>query len=201
VGLDIDSLKGCPRLIDRQFRLNGLNKLTHLDDFPEKVKDVTISNCPNLETLGNKLPNSISGSFELFKNLKISDLSGIPLSIGENLYLTSMEGVTSFNKKSIKVGKSVVLGLGITDFSGIDEFIAEIGGPGLLTIYSRRPVSNILGIFNIKGIKTLTLSVDGGHNPHPAEKIINKYLHLGQNGMFKCQDELIDHGFEQLANM
>ena len=138
-----------------------------------------------------KQPEHIDGHFSC-SDKKITSLEGAPSSVGFYFNcsynnLASLEGAPSsiggnlscFNNK-------------LTSLHNIHKQIKHIGG--IATFNDNPIISHVLGLLLIDGLKEVFLDNKKVH------VIINKHLN-GDRDVFACQEELIENGFEDFAQL
>jgi hypothetical protein len=130
---------------------------------------------------GSKL--KVSGRFNC-SNKQLTSLTGAPKEVSGDFYcrlntLTSLTGAPASVGRDFSCSKNA-----LTSRQGIKKIITKING----TFYCREnPLkSHILGLLKIKGCKKV-------------EKILNKYLPEGD--LLDCQEELIDAGLDDYAQL
>ena len=102
---------------------------------------------------------------------KFSSLDGVPSEIGDNLYF-------EYNN--------------LTTLHNIHKYIKKIGN---VADFRWNPItSHVLGLLLIDGLKECFL------DNTKVEVIINKHL-KGERDVFACQEELIENGFEDFAQL
>ncbi len=138
-----------------------------------------------------KQPEHVNGSFFCSYN-KLTSLKGGPSSVGGNFNchgnkLTSLEGAPSsvggnlscFNNK-------------LTSLHNIHKQIKHIGG---FATFNDNPItSHVLGLLLIDGLQKVFL------DNMKVRVIINKHL-KGDRDIFACQEELIEAGYEEYAQL
>ena len=129
-------------------------------------------NCP-----GNRLvnlkggPDRVARDFNCMSN-KLTSLEGAPSYVGHDFYALD-------NKlKSLK---------------DIHKHISELHGD--FHGYSNPLKSNVLGLLLIKGLKRVLL------DNMQVQNILNKHLGKGRVGMLQAQEELIEAGLEEFAQL
>ena len=91
----------------------------------------------------------------------------------------------------------------ITSLHDIDKHIKQINadgqGKGLFDVSMCEIKSNVLGVFKIKGVKSVYFDHWTEDKLKKVTEIINKHLKTGD--IFDCQEELIDAGLEEYAKL
>lgn len=210
-GLDLDSLEGSPKIVNGDFVCYH-NKLVTLEHGPKDVTGDYYCN-DNILTSLKYSPEVIHGDFVASYN-KITSLEGMPREIFKDVVLSSNELETLkdcklkevFNSLYLntnklqslegvprKIGQSLyAVGNKITSLQGIHKYIDSIGFSLML---KRNPIkSHVLGVVRIANLRKIEI------DNKDVEKIINKYL-AGDRDIFACQEELIDAGFEDFAQL
>lgn len=189
----VTSLKGCPDHVGGIFNCSE-NNITTLSLCPSYIGKnliayscqlVSLSGCPEViydlaNFADNQLismtggPKKVIGDLSVISN-KISTFEGFPAYIGGDLYITKNQFAT---------------------FKHIHKHIKELHGEIICDM--NRIQGNVLGVFNIKGLKRII-----GDVPSPQwVKIVNKHLASGNDGaVYDCQEELIDAGLEEYAKL
>jgi hypothetical protein len=187
------------------------NSLTSLEGSPSEVSGYFYCTRNSLTSLVGA-PSDVSGGFYCLNN-KLTSLEGAPSKVGGNFYcdynkLISLEGAPSKvggnfscdNNKltSLEGAPSKVGGYfsfvhsKLTSLEGIHLRIKHIGGQAN---FERNPIkSHVLGLLLIDGLKKISL------DNTEVEKIINKYLR-GDRDVFECQNELMDAGLDEYAQL
>ena len=106
-----------------------------------------------------------------YEGYRLDSLEGVPSSIGINLYCSNNN---------------------FTSLHNIHKKIKYIGG---LASFNKCPItSHVLGLLLIDGLQQVYLDTNG------VEDIINKHL-KGDRDVFACQEELIEAGFDEFAQL
>ena len=213
--LNIESLEGGPKIVRGKFSLRNMKNLQSLIGGPEEVGSFSVMDC-DLRSLEGFPKKVESGNVTLTLNPNLGSLKGLPDVSGE-LYLANC-GLTSLIGCPEKVNDFSCAGNPITSLEGCpkhieNDFVAHdckitnlhnihkhinfIGSSSIVSDLDLRnnPIkSHVLGVLKIKGKFSLQLSNT------KVKKIINKYLRGNQN-MLECQQELIDAGFEEFAQL
>ena len=107
----------------------------------------------------------------------------------EDKALTSLEGVPSF------IGLDLICyDNDLTSLHNIHKIIKHIGRDA--NFISNPLKSHVLGLLLIDGLREVRL----GFNNRKIEYIINRHLR-GDRDVFACQEELIENGFEDFAQL
>ena len=165
------------------------NKLTSLDGGPSFVSESLFVSHNALTSLKGS-PSFIGRNLSCNDN-KLTSLEGAPSSVGGSLFcnnneLTSIEGAPSqiggyFYCRNNK----------LTSLSNIHKYIKEVNG---YINFEDNPIkSSVLGLVKINGLTNVMF------DDKKLEKIMNKYLPLGD--IFDCQEELIEAGLEEFAEL
>ena len=196
--LNLTSLEGAPNKINGYFSCANNKNLTSLIGCPQEgVESFYCYSC-NISSLEGT-PNKINGTFNCVKN-PIKSLIGCPQEGVTNFYcrtcnLTSLEGVP----KKI-VGTFQCFDNPIKSLKGIHKIIEEIDGTFIIPDSVE---SNILGVLKIKNLgKIIFKSPSNEDTKKEISDIINKYLpNPSPSDIIDCQNELIDAGFEEYAEL
>ena len=84
----------------------------------------------------------------------------------------------------------------LTNLHNIQKIIKHVGGE--MNFSSNPIVSHVLGLLLIEGVTYVNLGASGPKAM--VEKIINKHLEV-ERDIFACQEELIDAGLEEFAQL
>ena len=197
--INLTSLEGAPKKINGDFNCSFNKNLTSLEGAPQEgVKDFYCFEC-NLMSLEGA-PKKIQGNFYCGFNSNLGSLKGAPQNGVEAFYcgncnLTSLEGAP----KKIN-GIFSCEGNPITSLKGIHKIFEEINGD---CTFPDSIESNILGLLKIKNLKSVSFK----NKKYKKSKIeisdiINKYLpNPSPSQIIDCQNELIDAGFEEYAEL
>ncbi len=136
-------------------------------------------------------PISIDGNFNCSNN-NLTSLKGGPTSVSGYYYcyenkLTSLEGLpSSMDSLSISNNK-------LTTLHNIHKIIKRMNGAAN---FSGNPIeTHVLGLLLIDGLEKVWFD-----DNWPLVRIINKHLE-GERDVFACQEELIENGFEEYAQL
>ena len=136
-------------------------------------------------------PKRVSGNFYCYYN-HLESLNDGPSTVSDgyscsNNLLTSLEGAPS------KVGENFYCNFNrLTSLHNIHKHIKHVGG--YIVASSNLIKSHVLGLLLIDGLKKVFL------DNKQVQKIINKHLSGGRD-VFACQEELIENGFEDFAQL
>ena len=176
---NLESLDGCPETINGRFSCIMCHSITSLVGGPEKVLgDYDCSMCTSLESLVGS-PKYIKGTLHLTGCNRLKSLDGITPHICGNLDLGSSYSQSQF-----------------VTLKDIHKHIKKMDG-NYSVIYAGKLASHVLGVLLIDGCKRLLFdNLD-------VCKIINKYLNepFTPHRLYDCQDELIEAGFEEYAQL
>jgi len=133
------------------------------------------------------LPSHLNHSLSIAFNPKIKSLEGLPVEIDHALD---------------------ILGTGITSLKGIERLTFRITGrKGLIKLDSSKIKSHVLGLLRVKGLGEVndqTFLGDRIFVKSDWEMIIAPYLFTSDRSnelLFQCQNELIDAGLEEHAQL
>ena len=187
--LSLTSLEGSPTHVHGSFACYG-NVLKSLEGGPTTVGTKYIASNNQLATLKGS-PESIGGHF-IVANNPLETLKGATEWVGENFdcrhcTLDSLEGAPSF------IGQNcIVTDNRLKTLHSIHKQIKHIGNDfNAVNNFIR---SNVLGLMLIDGLRSVFLDIK------PVQNIINKHL-KGDRDVFACQEELIEAGFEEYAQL
>jgi hypothetical protein len=165
---------GGPTTIHGNFNVSS-NLLVSLIGGPQVVDgDYWISGTPLTSLVG--APDSIGGDFACV-NTPILSIEGIPRHINGDIFLQNCRQLHSFEN--------------------IQKHILSMDG--FIYMEYTEITSNILGLFLIKGFK----GIRGNQPSYTLElmHIVNRHLIKGRAGMLSCQQELIESGHFELAQI
>ena len=196
---NLTSLEGAPLKIDGSFECSSNKNLTSLKGAPQEgVENLDCKKC-NLHTLEG-VPKKINGNFNCSNNKNLTSLKGMPQEGVANLEcssckLTSLEGAP----KKIN-GNLICTNNPITSLKDIHKIIEEIKN---FMIVPSSIESNILGVLKIKNLQNFNFfGKDGKYKKNEISNIINKYLpNPNASQILDCQNELIEAGFEEYAEL
>ena len=87
----------------------------------------------------------------------------------------------------------------LTSLKGIHKIIKEVNGDIYL---GNTPIKNgILGLLMINGVRNIKNTLTGSSKFSKAIKIVSKYLGQGRAGVLSAQEELIDAGLDEFAEL
>ena len=154
-----------------------------------KIEGAFVWSGTNISTCAN-MPEEVVGTFALDAN-HITSFKGCPKRVGGEVTISSnpassLEGIP----REIGGGFSATDMPNLESLSGIDQMIDSIGGT---FVVGPNVKHSIVGLVLIPGITR----VDTGNSG--ADAIINKHLAAPDPDVFAIQAELIDAGFDALA--
>jgi len=137
-------------------------------------------------------PSHVGGHFYCNDN-ELTSLEGAPSHVGGNFNcsyseLPSLEGAPSHVGGNFNCSYSELPSL-----KDVHKHIAEI--KGVLCAIENPISSHVLGLLLIKGVTKVRL--DNGQ----VEEILNRHLGKGRAGMLMAQEELIEAGLEEFAQL
>ena len=136
-------------------------------------------------------PHSVGGNFFAYSN-KLTSLKGAPTSVGGNCYFNGNKLISLEGAPSSIGGQLYCTSNKLTSLHNIHKQIKHIG---VLANFEFNPIkSHVLGLLLIDGLKTIIL------DNREVAKIIIKHL-KGDRDIFACQEELIEDGFEEYAQL
>lgn len=136
-------------------------------------------------------PSVVEGTFDCADNL-LKSLKHAPTRVDDD-FICQDNYITEFDCAPITIGGDFYCNNNrLTSLKDIHKHIKEIVG-GEAYFFNNKLKTNILGLFKIKGLRMVGLD-----DNHLAE-IVNR--NLGHNSMLACQEELIDAGLEEFAQL
>lgn len=147
----------------------------------------------------NNFPKYVGGEFWLAAK-SITDLRGCPETVeGDDCYISgefsSLEGITRY----VNNGQMTITSPNLTSLQNIHNYISFV--EDRLDIDA--PISsNILGLLKIRGVRTFGLEVRDYpqfDECNAAFSIVKKYVR--SKDIFACQEELIDAGLKDYAEL
>lgn len=190
---NLNSLYGCPKHIKGDFYASS-NFLTSLDGGPEIV-DGYFSVTDNTQLISAKGSPKIVGGECYFINCNLTSLEGGPEKVLNDFTCTrnKINTLVGFPKEihgTLTMSKNQLKSL-----QDIHKHIKRIDG----TLFADdNPIeSHVLGVLLIENCRYLSI------NNTEVQKIVNKYLPntRGRAAMYDCQEELINAGFEEFAQL
>jgi hypothetical protein len=166
------------------------NSLTSLVGAPKIVgRDFNLN--MNLLTSLEGCPAFIGGGLYTFNN-KLTTLKGAPKMVGGDFSCNS-NLLTSLEHCPAHIGETFSVEYNkLTSLEGIHKHIKFIGEGAIFT--ENLIKSHVLGLLLIDGLKYISL------DNKQVTDIINKYLE-GSRDVFDCQNELMDAGLDEYAQL
>ena len=146
-------------------------------------------------------------------DMRLNSLEGSPREVGRHVYaegnnLESLKGGPDIVKLSFNVERNKLTSTEwAPSFIGLDLFFSKnkltslhnihkhIKHIGRYAYFEKNPIeSHVLGLLLIDGLKFV------GLDNEKVENIINKHL-KGERDVFACQEELIEAGYEEYAQL
>lgn len=204
VGNNIKNLKGCPEKV--AFLDLGHNELTSLEGAPKEIAALDIDNNPQLKSLAGLSDTVISGYLSGYLravSCGLTTLKGGPrsvemLNVSGNM-ITSLDGCQDIeiDPSGLDVSYNKLVSL-----HNVHKHLTKFKGPLWLT--GNKIVSHTLGLLKVVGLTSVKFDISGRSVEELGRRamfeIINKHLD-GERDVFACQEELIDAGFEEFAQL
>jgi hypothetical protein len=139
----------------------------------------------------NGSPQTIIGDFYCHDNL-LKSLEGGPSSLDGDFYCHRNE-LTTLEGAPVYIGSSFLCYSNkLTSLKGIHKQIKHIGA---VAEFDGNPIkSHVLGLLKIDGLQEVMLDAKA------VQRIINRHLE-GDRDIFACQEELIEAGFPEFAQL
>jgi len=182
---------------DLVFKVHS-NELTSLVNCPKKCKefDADKNNLTNLE--GG--PEETSGQYTAWKN-KLTSLKGCPKFVGEDFDVSDNQLTEIDFAPEIILGDFNIAKNKITSLKDIHKKCHQCNGH---IVIGGTPISKaILGVILIDHLESLSVIVQVAHSMPllKAAAIVNKYLGKGKAGVLDAQNELIEAGLDDFAEL
>lgn len=180
----IKDLKGLPKKC-QQLVITSCKGLTSTDGCPEHITSyLTISDCKNLTV--TQMPEEVGGDVK-FRNVKVPSIEHVPRRIAGDLELheTGIQSLHNIHKHL--------------------TFLDSASGGSTLTVGTNQPLSDGLGLFLMDNL--FNVWFNGNRVNDDLEEYINHELEkhprkgVDNRVLLNIQDELIDNGFEDFANL
>lgn len=170
----LKSLVGGPATVEEDFNV-AHNKLTSLEGAPSFPLDN-----------GGMATGNFICSFNQLTSLEGAPYAVFDFTCNYNK-LTSLEGCPKYINGTLNISDNL-----LSNLKDIHKHIQEVGQIIMLTGNPLK--SHVLGLLKIEELTSIIFS-----DNVKLERIINKYLPEGD--IFECQQELIDAGFEEYAQL
>ena len=137
-------------------------------------------------------PSHVNGNFDCSVNL-LTSLEGAPSHVG-GYFSCSVNNLTSLDGAPSHAGGSFYCAFNeLTSLKDVHKHIAEIKGEFCAVA---NPInSHVLGLLLIKGVTKVQL------DNKQVEEILNRHFGKGRVGMLMAQEELIEAGLEEFAQL
>ena len=187
---NLTSLKDSPLKVNGSFHCSR-NRLTSLEGAPQKVGDCFSCDENELTSLKGA-PQEVGSSFSCRDNL-LTSLESAPREVG-GYFDCSENKLTSLESAPQKLNGDFYCDFNpIKSLKGIGKnYLKEING--LINLNDCPIESHMLGLLKVKGL----INIKFNHN-RKVEEILNK--HLKSRDLLACQEELIENGLEQYAQL
>ena len=167
------------------------NELTSLEGAPDHVGGDF--DCDNNElTSLEGAPDHVGGSFSCHHN-QLTSLKGAPSHVGVDFSCSNNQLASLQGAPCRVVGDFYCTSNRLTSLKDVHRHISELHGD--FHGYSNPLKSNVLGLLLIKGLKRVLL------DNMQVQNILNKHLGKGRVGMLQAQEELIEAGLEEFAQL
>ena len=152
----------------------------------------------HLMVFPDDLPKRISGSFSCIDN-QLTSLKGCPEEIGGN-FLCGFNGLTSLEFCPKRVGQRFsCVENGLISLEGIHKNLHEVGQ---FACYDNPIKSHVLGLMLINVTSTASNAIKTSLGLYgDVDEILNKWKNQGRKGVLGAQRELLDLGYEELAQL
>ena len=166
-------------------------RLTSLKGSPNHITGDFYCNDNEIVTLIGG-PSIVDGDFICNRN-NLTTLEGSPEKVGASFFcplnrLTSLKGITKNIGHSLNCSNNLIASL-----KGVHEHVTGVGS---MFDATGNPIkSHVLGLMLIDGLKAIRLD-----NKQVGE-ILEKHLGKGRAGMLMAQEELIEAGLEEFAQL
>lgn len=138
-------------------------------------------------------PKVIEGTFDCSDN-SIKNLVGGPTTV-HGYFNAFLNSLTSLEGAPRSVGKGVDISHNpLKSLKDVHKHFPIINGQFNLNMCPLK--SHVLGLLLIQGLSYITIK-----NLPLVERILNNHIHKGRAGLIDCQNELIDAGFEEYAQI
>jgi hypothetical protein len=141
-------------------------------------------------------PEVVVGSFVIDDHRSLASLIGGPKEVG-GFYAADRCGITCLEGIPVKIGRYFdIANNPLTSLQGINN-LKEMDG--WMNLRHCPITSHILGVFFIKGCKGL--KTGGNQVFGKAANIVNRHIDKGRSGLLPCQQELIEAGLAEFAQI
>jgi hypothetical protein len=188
----LTTLKNCPLDIKLHFDVsnNRLKNLIHGPTSVGGIYDVSSNKLTSLEGAPE-----IATSFNCTGNSRLAILKFAPMITHRDFFATKT-AITSLEFAPKTVGGRLMCQFcKITDLHDVQKHISKVGKD--LVLYGNNITSSVLGL--------MLIDVHGSictNNANPTiDEILNKWKNQGRKGVLGAQRELLDAGYEELAQL
>jgi hypothetical protein len=169
-----------------------------------KMKLTSLAGCP--DTVSNSLsvddnclhgsPKIVMGDFDASDNVDLTSLVGGPREVSKTYSVVNC-AVSSLDGIPVTIGANLILSDNpLTSLQGIHK-LKEMNGS--IYLIECPITSHILGVFFIKGCAHIFSN--GTRDGEVAMQILNKHIKQGRAGLLPCQQELIEAGLADFAQI
>jgi hypothetical protein len=195
----LTSLEGAPSVVIREFKASS-TAITNLKGLPKELTTLRITNCKSLIDLSD-CP-IIHDFLDVSYSKSLKSLKGISY-VGRTLMATDCD-ISSLEDCNISANKIYLNNNPIKSLHNIHKHISSTKS---LMFRGCKITECVLGLLLIPKLTEVVFGPAGITTPvdalHDVSTIINKYLKepMSKQRMIDCQNELIDAGYEEYAQL
>lgn len=208
-GEEVDKITTLEGLIpegreDQIIQISGVKNIKNLKGLPETCEQLIITSCGLTSLEG--IPKHVKYWCSISHNFKLV-IDVLPESTGElRIDKTELPSVKLLPK--VIVGDLTLQETGIKTFSGIHKhlrFEDSAQGFSTLTLHSKEPVTNLLGLVLVKALTTVSMTWNA--KMEQVETWLNDFLEKHRNSsptmseIFDLQELLIDENLDEFAQL
>ncbi len=195
--LQLTTLKGCPKFVENDFTCAG-NKLSTLVHGPEFVGGAYICSRNRLTSLRGAPP--LTKNFATSLNPNLRTLAGSPKIVKLDFLCHDCD-LTSLEHVAVEIGRDFICtGNRVNTLHDIHKMVRRIGSN--FNIMYNGLQSCVLGLMMIEIGGTIVTRLESeATGASPIDAILNKWKNQGRRGVLGAQRELLDLGYEELAQL
>jgi len=208
---ELTSLEGSPVMVGKEYIASHCS-IKSLKGVPKRIYGNAVFDHNQLTSLEGS-PREVDGNFVVNKNL-LTSLEGGPAKVGTSYscvtnHLTNLKGApkecsifnASYNPLTSVEGLPEVINeelmLTYTGLDNLKDIHKYLKSCKMMNLYNSPIKSHVLGLLLINDLQFVSFS----DNLKPISNIINKHIRDGAQSVFDCQQELIDAGFKEYAQL